>query len=120
MNILLAFKAEPDAGMLAEKEWQAAAQGKSGPDISLLRSYSVLMNRPPPRCWRRVAGTDSAAGQGFDSGAPAIDFSKKAVDHLEEFVLGCVRSGTEARDILEAAREEWAESIFICTDISSA
>ncbi|MDM8747783.1 hypothetical protein, partial [Escherichia coli] len=24
MNILLAFKAEPDAGMLAEKEWQAA------------------------------------------------------------------------------------------------
>ncbi|WP_248784532.1 hypothetical protein, partial [Escherichia coli] len=25
MNILLAFKAEPDAGMLAEKEWQAAA-----------------------------------------------------------------------------------------------
>lgn len=30
MNILLAFKAEPDAGMLAEKEWQAAAQGNSG------------------------------------------------------------------------------------------
>ena len=38
MNILLAFKAEPDAGMLAEKEWQAAAQGNSGPDVSLLRS----------------------------------------------------------------------------------
>lgn len=37
MNILLAFKAEPDAGMLAEKEWQAA-QGNSGPDVSLLRS----------------------------------------------------------------------------------
>ena len=33
MNILLAFKAEPDAGMLAEKEWQAAAQGNSGPAI---------------------------------------------------------------------------------------
>ena len=38
MNILLAFKAEPDAGMLAEKEWQAAAQGNIGPDVSLLRS----------------------------------------------------------------------------------
>ncbi len=38
MNILLVFKAEPDAGMLAEKEWQAAAQGNSGPDVSLLRS----------------------------------------------------------------------------------
>ena len=38
MNILLAFKAEPDAGMLAEKEWQVAVQGNSGPDVSLLRS----------------------------------------------------------------------------------
>ncbi|WP_420900328.1 electron transfer flavoprotein subunit beta/FixA family protein [Escherichia coli] len=38
MNILLAFKAEPDAGMLAEKEWHAAAQGCCGPDVSLLRS----------------------------------------------------------------------------------
>ncbi len=45
MNILLAFKAEPDAGMLAEKEWQAAAQGKSGPDISLLRSLLGAFNR---------------------------------------------------------------------------
>ncbi len=44
MNILLAFKAEPDAGMLAEKEWQAAAQGKSGPDISLLRSSDESPN----------------------------------------------------------------------------
>lgn len=38
MNILLAFKAEPDAGMLAEKEWQAAATANYGPDVSLLRS----------------------------------------------------------------------------------
>lgn len=38
MNILLAFKVESDVGMLAEKEWQAAVQGKSGSDISLLRS----------------------------------------------------------------------------------
>ncbi len=62
MNILLAFKAEPDAGMLAEKEWQAAAQGKSGPDISLLRSLlgadeqaaAALLwwadSRAPPTC----------------------------------------------------------------------
>lgn len=38
MNILLAFKSEPDASMLAEKDWQAAAQNTCGPDISLLRS----------------------------------------------------------------------------------
>ncbi|VEB95614.1 Electron transfer flavoprotein small subunit [Cedecea lapagei] len=35
MNILLAFKAEPDLSMLAEKEWLAAKH--KGPDISLTR-----------------------------------------------------------------------------------
>ncbi len=55
MNILLAFKAEPDAGMLAEKEWQAAAQGKSGPDISLLRSLLGADEQAAAArcCWRR-------------------------------------------------------------------
>jgi len=38
MNILLAFKLEPDASMLAEQEWQAATLGTRGPDTSLLRS----------------------------------------------------------------------------------
>ena len=59
MNILLAFKAEPDAGMLAEKEWQAAAQGKSGPDISLLRSLLGADEQAAPALpWaRRKAGT---------------------------------------------------------------
>lgn len=38
MNILLAFKPEPDASMLAEKDWQAAARDICGPDVSLLRS----------------------------------------------------------------------------------
>lgn len=37
MNILLAFKAEPDPGMLAEKDWQAATADTRGPDVSLLR-----------------------------------------------------------------------------------
>ncbi len=50
---------------------------------------------------------------------PNIDFKKKAIDGLEEFVLCCVRCGTEARDYLEANREEWKDTIFICTDISS-
>ncbi|HCQ7755191.1 electron transfer flavoprotein subunit beta/FixA family protein [Citrobacter sp. 50677481] len=38
MNILLAFKAEPDSGMLAEKDWLAATQDTCGPDTALLRS----------------------------------------------------------------------------------
>ena len=50
---------------------------------------------------------------------PYIDFSGKAAYGLEEFVLGCVRCGTEARDYLEAHRSEWKDMIFICTDISS-
>ncbi len=54
MNILLAFKAEPDAGMLAEKEWQAA-QGNSGPDVSLLRS--LLGADEPGRC-RAAVGAE--------------------------------------------------------------
>lgn len=37
MNILLAFKAEPDPGMLAEKDWQAATQDSCGPDTAMLR-----------------------------------------------------------------------------------
>lgn len=37
MNILLAFKAEPDAGMLAEKDWLAATTDTCGPDTTLLR-----------------------------------------------------------------------------------
>lgn len=37
MNVLLAFKPEPDPGMLAEKDWLAATEGTSGPDTALLR-----------------------------------------------------------------------------------
>jgi adenosyl cobinamide kinase/adenosyl cobinamide phosphate guanylyltransferase len=48
-----------------------------------------------------------------------IDFSGKAVDRLEEFVLYCVRCGIEAADYLNQHSEEWKHSIIICTDISS-
>lgn len=54
MNILLAFKAEPDAGMLAEKEWQAAATANYSRMFHCCEVYPVLMNRPPPQFyWRR-------------------------------------------------------------------
>lgn len=54
MNILLAFKAEPDAGMLAEKEWQAALRVIADRMFRFCEVYSVLMNRPQLRCcWRR-------------------------------------------------------------------
>jgi electron transfer flavoprotein alpha/beta subunit len=37
MNILLAFKAEPDLSMLSESDWQSAAAGICGPDSALMR-----------------------------------------------------------------------------------
>ena len=60
-----------------------------------------------------------SAGEEDLSSVPFIDFSGKAAYGLEEFVLGCVRCGAEARDYLEAHRSEWKDMIFICTDISS-
>lgn len=55
MNILLAFKAEPDAGMLAEKDWQAATQDLAGQMFRYCAAPSVPMSRPPPRCcWPSV------------------------------------------------------------------
>lgn len=57
--------------------------------------------------------------EAYDPAGPFIDFSGKAVCGLEEFVLRCVRSGTEAKDYLEAHRSEWKDMIIICTDISA-
>ena len=50
---------------------------------------------------------------------PEIEFTKRVVDKLEEFVLCCVHSDMEAKDYLEEHREEWKDSIIICTDISA-
>ena len=58
-------------------------------------------------------------GDIFSCEGPAIDFKKKAVYRLEEFVLCCVRCGKEAGDYLRENRAEWENTVFICTDISS-
>ena len=47
-----------------------------------------------------------------------LDFSKDAIDRLEDFVLACVREGKEARDYLQAHRKELEGSVVICTDVS--
>lgn len=60
-----------------------------------------------------------SAGEGECSSAPEIDFTRKAVYRLEEFVMCCVRCGTEAKDYLEADRDKWGDSVMICTDISA-
>lgn len=58
-------------------------------------------------------------GEAQGSSPPEIDFTRKAVYRLEEFVMSCVRCGTEAKDYLAVNRSQWRDSVLICTDISS-
>ena len=46
-----------------------------------------------------------------------IDFSRRCVYALEEFVLACVREGKDPESYLREHREDWENSIFICRDI---
>lgn len=69
-------------------------------------------------CLDREKCTDGSLEPEFSAG-PEIDFTRKTVYRLEEFVMYCVRCGKEARDYLEANRGLWSDTIFICTDISS-
>lgn len=39
---------------------------------------------------------------------PELDFSRKAINQLEEFVMNCIRSDVEAKDYLEANRGKWS------------
>jgi len=51
--------------------------------------------------------------------SPMIDFSKRAIYHLEDFIRTCQSLKMEAKDYLEAHKEEWQDKIIICTDISA-
>lgn len=46
-----------------------------------------------------------------------IDFSKRCIRHLEEFSFACIQAGQDPKACLEAHREEWKDSIFLCRDI---
>ncbi len=60
----------------------------------------------------RVGETDI-----FTCTGPEIDFSKRCVQRIEEFVYGCLRAGKDPKAYLEAHKGEWKDSIFICRDI---
>ena len=47
-----------------------------------------------------------------------LDLSHKVIYGLERFVLGCVREGKEAKDLLLKYGEALEEKIIIVTDIS--
>ncbi len=47
-----------------------------------------------------------------------IDFSKKIIYHLEDFVALCYKHGIEPKDYIEANLERLGDSIIICNDVS--
>ena len=50
----------------------------------------------------------------FTCGEDAIDFGKRCMDRIEEFVW----THPDALDIFREHREEWENSILICRDLS--
>ena len=46
-----------------------------------------------------------------------IDFSCRCVQHIESFVLACVREGVDASAYFAAREELWRGSVLICDDI---
>lgn len=48
-----------------------------------------------------------------------IDFSRRCINHVEEFVLWCIRSGEDAVEFFQSHREQWQDSILICEDLSA-
>jgi adenosyl cobinamide kinase/adenosyl cobinamide phosphate guanylyltransferase len=63
-----------------------------------------------------------SGGHGEQTGSTLInhiDYSKKVIDHLEAFILACVKSGEEAKELLADSKALWKDSVIICADISS-
>ena len=48
----------------------------------------------------------------------ALDLSFKVISNLENFVMGCVKEGKEAKDLLLEYGEALEDKIIILTDIS--
>lgn len=47
-----------------------------------------------------------------------IDFSKRAIEHIEQFALGCVRRGEEPSNYWKAHAAQWDNLILISDDVS--
>ena len=54
-----------------------------------------------------------------EENTPEIDFLKPCINHLEEFVLACVRAEVDPVQYLKKHWEDARQSTFICMDISS-
>lgn len=53
----------------------------------------------------------------FTCSGSEIDFSADCIDHVEEFVLACVKEGKNPIAYFEDHRDDWCNSTLICQDI---
>ena len=58
-------------------------------------------------------------GDVFTCAGTEIDFSRRCVDHIEAFVLACVRAGLDPVSYFEDREDAWRNSVLICEDIGS-
>lgn len=54
----------------------------------------------------------------FACSGAEIDFSKKCITNIEQFTLQCARSGTDPIALFAQNRDQWADSVLICRDLS--
>lgn len=48
-----------------------------------------------------------------------IDFTKPCINHIEEFVLACIRADVDPILYFKKHWEDWRHSVLICMDLSS-
>ena len=48
-----------------------------------------------------------------------IDFSRRCVNGLEEFCYACIGQNIDPMEYIQSHREDWCDSILICSDLSS-
>lgn len=56
-------------------------------------------------------------GDIFTCAGREIDFSKRCIYKLEEYVYACTQAGEDPRAYLEENKEKWADSVILCRDI---
>lgn len=53
----------------------------------------------------------------WDCAGGEIDFSRRCVDHLEEYTYACVQAGVDPVAFFRENRERWRQSVLICQDV---
>ena len=53
----------------------------------------------------------------YDCSGGQIDFSRRCINRVEEFVWDCVQQDRDAADYFRTHREEWQDSVLICQDL---